>query len=49
MIVGEDLDMCRRLQKMASSRSLSVGPLSTLEEPVWRFYQFLGQGLQAAA
>ncbi len=45
VIVGEDLDMCRRLQKMASSRSLSVGPLSTLEEPVWRFYQFLSQEL----
>lgn len=42
IIVGEDVDMCRRLQKMAASRILEVGPLSPLEAPVWRFYQFIG-------
>ena len=45
VVVGEDLDMCRRLQKMASSRSMAVGPLSAFEAPVWQFYRFLGQGL----
>lgn len=48
VVVGEDLDMCRRLQRMTSSRLLDVGPLSPLEEPVWRFYQFLSQALSQA-
>jgi phenylpropionate dioxygenase-like ring-hydroxylating dioxygenase large terminal subunit len=45
VIVAEDLDMCRRLQRMASSQSMAVGPLSTFEEPVWRFYRFLSREL----
>jgi phenylpropionate dioxygenase-like ring-hydroxylating dioxygenase large terminal subunit len=48
VIVAEDLDMCQRMQRMASSRYTSVGPLSTFEEPVWRFYQFLGRSLESA-
>lgn len=48
VIVAEDLDMCQRMQRMASSRSTAVGPLSSFEEPVWRFYQFLGRTLESA-
>jgi len=48
VVVAEDLDMCRRLQRMASSRSTAVGPLSPFEEPVWRFYRFLGRALEPA-
>ena len=49
VIVGEDLDMCSRLQKMSASQSLDVGPLSPFEAPVWQFYQFLSQTLAPVA
>ncbi len=43
VVVKEDVEMCLRLQKMAASQSLAVGPLSKFEEPVWRFYQYMSE------
>lgn len=47
IILDEDIDMCQRMQKMSSSKSVSVGRLSQLEEPVWNFYRYLAEKLAA--
>jgi phenylpropionate dioxygenase-like ring-hydroxylating dioxygenase large terminal subunit len=44
-VLGEDWDICRRVQNSATSSNAGRGRLSAIEQPLWLFYRYLARTL----
>jgi phenylpropionate dioxygenase-like ring-hydroxylating dioxygenase large terminal subunit len=46
-VLGEDWEICRRVQNAAGARHAGSGRLSEIEHPLWLFYRYLARALNA--